>query len=117
MNAVGDLTEQRIPHGPLICGAKNRRGVPCRRPPTRGAKRCKFQGGLTPVGPVSPHWKHGRYSKIFARIGLGAAYERAFRDPHLGSVREHLAACEARSLRTKLHHPKAMVSDASPFGD
>jgi hypothetical protein len=52
---------QGAPNRPF-CGAKNRQGAPCRRPPAVGRTRCRLHGGSTPRGWQSPHWKHGRYS-------------------------------------------------------
>jgi hypothetical protein len=52
---------QNTRHHP-ICGAKNRQGEPCRRPPAAARTRCRLHGGATPRGWESPHWKHGQYS-------------------------------------------------------
>jgi hypothetical protein len=76
------------------CGAKTRDGTPCRRPPLAGRRRCRLHGGATPSGLGSPHWKHGRYSKVVPR-GLRQAYEEAARDPELLSLRRDLALLQA----------------------
>jgi len=49
-----------------ICGAKTRRGTPCKRPPVAGRTRCRLHGGATPFGMAHYNWKHGRRSKYFA---------------------------------------------------
>jgi hypothetical protein len=52
------------------CGAKTRRGTPCRGPKVRNRTRCRLHGGLS-TGPKTPEGierirravtKHGRYS-------------------------------------------------------
>ena len=52
------------------CGARNRRGLPCRAPAMRGRTRCRLHGGKS-TGPRTAEglkrsrkarWKHGRYS-------------------------------------------------------
>ena len=47
-----------------ICGARTRKGTPCRRPAGWGTDhpgvgRCKYHGGATPRGADSPHYRHG----------------------------------------------------------
>jgi hypothetical protein len=51
------------------CGAKNRKGLPCRAPAMKNS-RCRLHGGKS-TGPRTPedlersrraNWKHGRYS-------------------------------------------------------
>ena len=41
------------------CGARNRAGQPCQRPPDRGRKRCRLHGGLSPGAPRG--LKNGNY--------------------------------------------------------
>ena len=57
-------------HGKSICGARNRRGLPCGKPPLPNG-RCRFHGGLS-TGPRTPEglarsrratWRHGRRSR------------------------------------------------------
>lgn len=79
-----------------ICGAKNRQGNPCTLAPLVNG-RCRFHGGLTPVGPASPHFKHGRHSKLLKEIpGLTAHYERALADPDLLRLDAEVALVDAR---------------------
>jgi hypothetical protein len=49
-------------NGKAICGATNRAGRPCKSSPMTNG-RCRLHGGLSPKGPSSPQFKHGRYSK------------------------------------------------------
>lgn len=62
-NSPGDLRNAKR------CGAKTRKGRPCRQPAMKNG-RCKMHGGLS-TGPKTPeglarsrraNWKHGRYS-------------------------------------------------------
>jgi len=52
---------------PATCGAHTQNG-PCRnvagfRTPHYGQGRCYLHGGMTPRGPDSPHFRHGRRSR------------------------------------------------------
>lgn len=79
-----------------ICGARNRQGKPCGLAPMPNG-RCKFHGGMTPVGPASPHFKHGRHSVLLKDIkGLGQHYERALADPDLLRLDAEIALTDAR---------------------
>jgi hypothetical protein len=58
------------PHVAPRCGARNRRGLPCRAPAMKGKRRCRLHGGLS-TGPTTlggiarlraAHTKHGRFS-------------------------------------------------------
>jgi hypothetical protein len=49
-----------------VCGAKNRRGHPCQRPPQPGKKRCWYHGGADRSGAQAGNKngvKHGFYSR------------------------------------------------------
>ncbi|WP_394731279.1 HGGxSTG domain-containing protein [Altererythrobacter sp. GH1-8] len=50
-----------------ICGARNRKGVPCRRKAMANG-RCHFHGGKSPGAPVGNlnALKHGRYIQTSA---------------------------------------------------
>jgi hypothetical protein len=41
------------------CGAKDRAGIRCQRPPLNGRKRCHLHGGLSPGAPRGN--KNGNY--------------------------------------------------------
>jgi hypothetical protein len=48
------------------CGAKTRRGLPCRAPAVAGKKRCRMHGGAAGSGaPSNNHnaLKHGLYTR------------------------------------------------------
>jgi glucans biosynthesis protein len=44
------------------CGAKNRRGEPCRKWTMRGRTRCRNHGGASHIGMMHPNFRHGWYS-------------------------------------------------------
>ena len=52
-------------HAAPRCGAKTRRGTPCKAPAMRGRKRCRMHGGPSPGAPRGNrhNWRHGRYSR------------------------------------------------------
>ena len=73
------------------CGARNRRGTPCRSPAVKGRARCRFHGGTDGIG-VPPGnrnaLKHGHYTaEAIAQRREGAALIRACRD-RLGAMRD-----------------------------
>jgi hypothetical protein len=43
-------------HEKVICGARNRKGVPCQCAPLPGKRRCKFHGGAS-TGPKTAEGK------------------------------------------------------------
>jgi hypothetical protein len=49
------------------CGAKKRNGEPCKGAAMANG-RCRLHGGLTPSGLASPHYKHGRRSKLYRSL-------------------------------------------------
>jgi hypothetical protein len=49
----------------VICGAKNRQGEPCQKPPLEGKTRCKLHGGATPKG-IKNAVTHGIYRKTLS---------------------------------------------------
>jgi hypothetical protein len=82
----------------------------CRLPAVTGMEVCRFHGGLTPRGPVSPHFKSGKYSK-FLPTRMLARYREAERDPELTSLRSELALVDARlmDLLTRVHSGESGV--------
>ena len=50
-------------HAAPRCGARTRRGIPCRSPAMANG-RCRMHGGKLPGAPRGNRfaWKHGRYS-------------------------------------------------------
>jgi hypothetical protein len=55
------VQQQTIKH---ICGAKTRRGHPCKTAPVIGRKRCRMHGGTNNGAPKGSQnaLKHGRYT-------------------------------------------------------
>jgi hypothetical protein len=60
--------------------------------------RCRKHGGASLVGPASPSFKHGRYSKLLPG-NLAHHYEVARQDPDLVSLRSELALIDARAAQ------------------
>src|SRR5215218_5374034 len=76
-----------------ICGATNRAGGTCRAVPMSNG-RCKNHGGLTPAGIASPHFQHGRYSRVIPRVAARLAAAAA--DPNYLELRQEIALVDAR---------------------
>lgn len=68
---------------------------PCGNWPMQDRHICFYHGGRTPVGPASPHWKHGAYSKHLPTRYLHA-FELSLSDPELSSMKYQLAMLDAR---------------------
>ena len=77
------------------CGAKTRKGGQCKRSPSAGRTRCRLHGGATPSGVGSPHFKHGRYSKVLP-TGLRKKFEEAGKDPLLLSHEPELKLLDVK---------------------
>jgi hypothetical protein len=45
------------------CGAKSRKGTPCKQPVVPGRSRCHYHGGRSLRGKESATYKHGYYTK------------------------------------------------------
>lgn len=76
-----------------LCGAKNRQGQPCKQRVEPGRERCRFHGGRHPRGPASPHYKHGRYSKVGP---LAEAAKRVEEQSDLLDLRQGVALFDVR---------------------
>lgn len=79
--------------------------------------RCRYHGGLTPVGPASPHFKHGRHSVLLREIkGMGEHYERALADPNLLALDAEIALTDARisAVLEKVKGPRASIDGVWP---
>lgn len=72
-------------HAAPRCGARTRKGTPCRSPVVRGRARCRMHGGTNPGAPMGNKnaERHGYYS------AQAKADRRAFR-ALLREVREQL---------------------------
>src|SRR3954454_1941915 len=82
-----------------ICGAKNRQGQPCAKPPLKGKTRCKLHGGATPKGRQTGPMTHGLYSNA-----LTEAEVAAWGAVPLGDVDHEIRMC-------KIWLARAMVLD------
>ncbi len=82
------------PHAPR-CHAKTRAGTACQGPRVRGRARCRMHGGASLVGPASPSWRTGKYSKVLP-TRLRAAHIAALNDPGLLQCRDDIAVLDAR---------------------
>ena len=79
------------------CGAKNRSGNPCPRPPVTGRNRCYHHGGATPRGIAAGSFKTGKFSRDLP-TRLAARYAEAAADPQLLDMRHEIALLDARIL-------------------
>ena len=79
----------------MQCTAHKRDGTQCKKPAVPGRNTCRLHGGLTPRGPASPKYKHGRYSK-FLPARLSAMYEQSLADPEMLNLRHEIALIDAR---------------------
>ena len=89
-----------------LCGAKTRKGGQCKRSPSAGKKRCRLHGGATPAGVASPHFRHGRYSKVLP-MDMRKRYEASKKDQELLTHEP-----EIRLLDTHLHSLIQQINDA-----
>lgn len=55
------------------CGAKNRRGEPCRKWTMSGRTRCRNHGGASLTGTAHPNYQHGWHSSDPVSSTLRAA--------------------------------------------
>lgn len=76
------------------CGAQKKDGTPCRSSAMANG-RCRIHGGLTPSGIASPHFVHGRYSKVIDGK-LSERYHEAMHDRNLLSLRSEIALTDTR---------------------
>lgn len=81
--------------GKAICGAHNKRGLPCEKSPSQGRNRCKLHGGNSPRGVAHPRFKSGGFSRDLPSR-LAQRYENAVADPKLLELRSDIAVVESR---------------------
>jgi hypothetical protein len=89
--------------GRRLCeGLQRQSRLPCNNPAMlhtlgREKVRCRIHGakGFQP-GPANPEFKSGRYSRALGTTSLATTFEEARNDPELISLRELLAAHDAR---------------------
>lgn len=79
LETPGGLVSESSPMDPVsTCGAKTRSGVPCKRPPTPGRKRCWYHGGANPGAPAGNlrGLRHGVFSDRLLSEAECEEYER-----------------------------------------
>lgn len=78
--------------GHPICGAKNRRGTPCRRrsDASRRSGRCKLHGSRG--GPIPIHGKYARFTLTAEAL---AEHKHFLNDPDIASLDEEIALARA----------------------
>lgn len=76
------------------CGAKTKSGGKCTQWGMPNG-RCRLHGGKTPSGLASPHFKHGRYSKVL-RGGILETYKEAVSMPDLLELSAEVGLIDAR---------------------
>lgn len=72
-----------------VCGARNKAGQPCQKPPLKGKTRCRLHGGLTPKGRHTGPLTHGLYS-----AALTEAEAAAWDAVPLGDVDAEIRMCK-----------------------
>jgi hypothetical protein len=77
-----------------LCGATNRQGKPCQKPPLKGKTRCKLHGGATPT-KTKGNCLHGLYANA-----LTEAEAAVFDDVPLGDVDREIRMCKIWLART-----------------
>ena len=81
------------------CTAKSKStGKRCGQLPIKGRRTCRWHGGTQPVGPDSPNFKHGAYSRYMKQY-LGDLVEEIRNDPELMNLEDRVA--EMSALRFK----------------
>ena len=82
----------------MFCHAKSKRTQkPCGAKAMNGQEVCYHHGGKTPIGPGSPHFRTGSFSK-FLPSRMAADFNVAMGDPELVSLRKEIATVDARII-------------------
>lgn len=82
----------------MQCTAKSKRThEQCRDQAMKGREVCYHHGGKTPIGPGSPHFRTGSFSK-FLPSRMAADFDAAMGDPELVSLRKEIATVDARII-------------------
>lgn len=81
-----------------VCGALNRQGKQCQKPPLKGKTRCMLHGGKTPAsqnsGKSNGHYRHGLYSPV-----LTEAEKAAWPSVPLGNVDDEIRMLKIQYAR------------------
>ena len=89
------MADASPPDGLRCTATAKHTGERCGRRVTPGRPTCSNHGGRVPSGPLSRSFKHGRYSATLPGRLLGA-YQHSLEDPHVTSMGDALALCDAR---------------------
>lgn len=81
-----------------LCGAKNRQGEPCKKPPMKGKTRCAAHGGKSKGGKASKRFSHGIYSSVLTAEELAM---QDFLSTKLSSVDDEINLVRIRLLRAQ----------------
>lgn len=93
--------EPLFPPGHMWAGTKRctawsrNNGRQCNARALRGKTKCRYHGGGTPRGIASPHFEHGRHSKVMP-VRLAASYEASLKDNELLALRSEISLIDAR---------------------
>lgn len=89
------------------CGAKNRQGEPCKKPPLKGKARCKLHGGKSAGGKNSKTYTHGIYSSVLTANELEMQDSLSSR---LSSVDDEINLVRVRILRAQKAENEALLN-------
>lgn len=91
-----------------ICGAKNRNGKPCERPPLKGKTRCRLHGGLSKSGAESGPYSHGIYAEAYSEDEIAML---DYLNSRLGAVDDEINMTRIRLRRAQLAEKKALEAE------
>jgi hypothetical protein len=96
---------------PERCGAKNRRGEPCQKPPVPGKKRCRLHGGLS----TGPKTAEGKMAAANAHVthGLTRKFESYEQLLASGQVAEFELAPSKLDLTPEIRLARARLGRAT----
>jgi hypothetical protein len=78
----------------MECGAKTKKGEPCRGKPMPNG-RCRMHGGNARSGVAHPRFSHGKYSRSMPER-LSERYQASLADKGLLHLREEISLLDAR---------------------
>lgn len=90
------------------CGALNRQGEPCKKPPLKGKTRCKLHGGKSLGGKKSKTFSHGIYSSVLTPEELSMQDALSAR---LSSVDDEINLIRVRLLRAQRAENEERLND------